>query len=210
MRDPGHSGPGVGSAFERLLCRALDSGRVREALGRSCGKLDRECLRKRALSERAAIAEAAAAEYREYVAAGGRQDARGDTGSPAVPGKRGGGWLMAALAFVAVVAVALLALGFAFRAFVGRPYVGDGVMTAGLIVGAVAAGAIVGDLVWSWKAPAHDRPGADDASSGEEAAEGGWIQEEWELALLEWGLVPFLLDCIEEPGLLEQDNRPAR
>ncbi|MBK6016057.1 hypothetical protein [Streptomyces sp. MBT53] len=203
MRDPGHSGPDVGSAFERLLCRALDSGRVREALGRSCGKLDRECLRKRALRERAAIAEAAAAEYREYVEAGGRQDARGDTGSPAVPGKRGGGWLMAALAFVAVVAVALLALGFAFRAFVGRPYVGDGVMTAGLIVGAVAAGAIVGDLVWSWKAPAR-------TTAGEETAEDGWIQEEWELALLEWGLVPFLLDCIEEPGLLEQDNRSAR
>jgi len=210
MRDPGLSGPDVGTAFERLLCRALDSGRVREALGRSCGKLDRECLRTRALRERAAIAEAAAAEYREYVEAGGRQDARGDSAAPVTTGKRGGGWLMVALAFVAVVAVALLALGFALRAFVGRPYVGDGVMTAGLIVGAVAAGAIVGDLVWSWKAPAHDRSGADEVPSGEGAAEGGWIQEEWELALLEWGLVPFLLDCIEEPGLLEQDNRPAR
>ncbi|MFJ9629343.1 hypothetical protein ACIRU8_16725 [Streptomyces sp. NPDC101175] len=210
MRDPGKPGADAGAGFERLLCRALDSGRVKEALGRSRGTLDRECLRTHALRERAAIAESAAAEYREYVAAGGRRDARGDHDTPAAAGKRGGGWLMAVLAFVAVVAVALLALGFAFRAFVGRPYVGDGVMTAGLIVGAVAAGAIVGDLVWSWKAPAQDRPDPDGTPSGEEPAEDGWIQEEWELALLEWGLVPFLLDCIEEPGLLEQDNRPAR
>ncbi|MFJ9246886.1 hypothetical protein [Streptomyces sp. NPDC101776] len=210
MPDPGLSGLDVGVAFERLLCRALDSGRVREALGRSCGTLDRECLRSRAIRARAAIAEAAAAEYREYVEAGGRQDARGDTGSPAGTGRRGGGRLMAALVFVAVVAVALLALGFGLRAFVGRPYVGDGVMTAGLIVGAVAAGAIVGDLAWSWKAPARDRSDTDRVVSREGAAEGGWIHEEWELALLEWGLVPFLLDCIEEPGLLEQDGRPLR
>jgi hypothetical protein len=210
MREPGLSGVDVGAAFERLLCRALDSGRVREALGRSCGTLDRECLRTRALRARAAIAEAAAAEYREYVEAGGGQDARADTGSPAGPGTRGGGWLTAALGLVAAVAVALLALGFALRAFVGRPYVGDGVMTAGLILGAVAAGAIVGDIVWAWKASAPVRSAAQDVSSGEGTAEGGWIQEEWELALLEWGLVPFLLDCIEEPGLSEQDGRPAR
>ncbi|WP_406129483.1 hypothetical protein [Streptomyces sp. NBC_00989] len=210
MPDPELSGEDSGVAFEQILEQALDSGRVREALAR-CGRTpDRERLRREVLQARTAIVEAAAVEYRDYLEAGDGQDGCRNTVSPAVAGTRGGGWLMAVLGVVAVAAAVLLVLGFGLRAFVGRPYVGDGLMTAGLITGAVAAGAAVGDFAWSFRAAARDRSGAYDGASRDGGAEVGWVREEWELALLEWGLVPFLLDRIEEPGLVERDNRPPR
>ncbi|MEV6513790.1 hypothetical protein AB0M61_47775 [Streptomyces sp. NPDC051642] len=210
MPDPEVSEVDVGVAFEQILERALDSGRVRDALDRSGGVLDREQLRTQVLQARAAISEAAAVEYRDYLEAGGAQDGWRSTACPAVAGKCGGGWLLALLGSVAVAAAVLLVLGFGLRDFVGRPYVGDGLMTAGLITGAVVAGAAVGDFAWSLGVTARDRSGADDGSSRDGGPGGGWIQEEWELALLEWGLVPFLLDRIEKPRLVEQDSHPTR
>lgn len=198
MPDPELSGVDDGVSFEQILDRALNSGRVREALDRTGEALDREQLRTQALQARAAIAEAAAVEYHEYLAAGDAQDGR-RTASPAAAGTRGGGWLMAVLGLVAVAATVLLALGFSLRVYDGRPYVGDGLMTAGLIAGAATAGAAVGDFAWSLRAAARDRSGADDESPGEGESEVRWAREEWELALLEWGMVPFLLERIEGP-----------
>jgi hypothetical protein len=199
MPDPELSGVDGGVAFEQILDRALNSGRVREALDRCGEALDREQLRTQALQARAAIAEVAAVEYHEYLAAGDAQDGRRSTASAAAAGRRGGGWLMAVLGLVAAAAAVLLASGFILRVFVGRPYVGDGLMTAGLIAGAATAGAAVGDFAWSLRAAARDRSSADDESPGDGEPEVRWAREEWELALLEWGLVPFLLERIEGP-----------
>jgi hypothetical protein len=200
MPDPELSGADVRVAFERILDRALDSGPVREALDRSRATLDREELRGEALRARTAISEAAAVEYRDYLEARDAQDGGGrSTASPAATGTRGGGLLLALLVLVAVVAAVLLVLGFGLRGPGGRPYVGDGLMTAGLIAGAVAVGAMVGDVAWSLM-------GAADAGAGA----GGWVREEWELALVEWGIVPFLLDRIEARRAAARDGHPAR
>ncbi len=111
---------------------------------------------------------------------------------------------MAVLVLVAVIAAGLLAAGFGLRAFGGRPYVGDGLITAGSITGAVAAGALVGDVVWALMARARDRRGADGGTDDGRESEAAWVREEWELALLEWGMVPFLLERIEESSVTKQ------
>ncbi|MER7638990.1 hypothetical protein [Streptomyces sp. NPDC126522] len=197
-------GEDVGVAFEVILDRALNSGRVREALDRAGEAVDREELRTQALHARDAIDEVAEAEYRDYLASGDVQG--GQCGSVCLDAAstRRSGWLMAVLVLVAVVAAGLLAAGFGLRAFGGRPYVGDGLITAGLITGAVAAGAMVGDVVWALMAAARDRRGADGEVGDGREPEAAWVREEWELALLEWGMVPFLLERIEESSVAKQ------
>ncbi|MFJ8137815.1 hypothetical protein [Streptomyces sp. NPDC096013] len=198
----------VGVAFEVILDRALNSGRVREALDRAGEAVDREELRTQALQARDAIGEAADAGYRDYLASGDVQGGQRGSACLDAAGARRGGWLMAVLVLVAVVAAGLLAVGFGLRVFGGRPYVGDGLITAGLITGAVAAGALVGDVVWALMAGARDRRGVDDSADGGaddgRGPEAAWVREEWELALLEWGMVPFLLECIEESSVKNQ------
>ncbi|MEV6542545.1 hypothetical protein [Streptomyces sp. NPDC051665] len=209
MPDPEPSGADARVAFELILERALNSGPVGEALGRAGEAFDRERLRTQALQARAAIGDVADVRYRDYLAAGSLQDGRRSTASRDAAGMRRSGWLVAVLALVAVVAAVLLAVGFSLRAFGGRPYVGDGLITAGMIAGAVAAGAAVGDFVWSLMAATRDRCDADHGSSASGEPEGGWTREEWELALLEWGIVPFLLERIEESSVVKRRGHPA-
>ncbi|MET7685338.1 hypothetical protein [Streptomyces sp. NPDC005423] len=154
-------------------------------------------MRTQALRGRATVTAAAEAEYRDYLRV---RDAKG--------GRRGGGHVVA-LALVTVSAVVLLALGFGVRV-VGRPYVGDGLLTAGLIAGAVAAGAAVGDFAWLFAVAHRGRSTAPDGSDGHADPEIGRAREAWELALLERGMVPFLLDRIEAPCAAEGDSGPAR
>ncbi|MFD4872368.1 hypothetical protein ACFWOB_03230 [Streptomyces sp. NPDC058420] len=198
-------GEDVGVAFEVILDRALHSGRVREALDRAGEAVDREELRTQALQACDSIGEVAEAGYRDYLASDDVQGAgHCSSACPDAAGTRRSGWLMAVLVLVAVVAAGLLAAGFGLRAFGGRPYVGDGLITAGLITGAVAAGALVGDLVWALVAGARERRGADGEVDDGREPEVAWVREEWELALLEWGMVPFLLDRIEESRVTKQ------
>ncbi|UXX96781.1 hypothetical protein N7U49_42640 [Streptomyces sp. AD2-2] len=187
-----------------ILDRALHSGRVREALDRAGAVVDREELRTQALDARDAIGEVAEAGYRDYLASGDVQGGHRGSACPDAAGTRRSGWLMAVLVLVAVIAAGLLAAGFGLRAFGGRPYVGDGLITAGSITGAVAAGALVGDVVWALMARARDRRGADGGTDDGRESEAAWVREEWELALLEWGMVPFLLERIEESSVTKQ------
>ncbi|MEV6482109.1 hypothetical protein [Streptomyces sp. NPDC051576] len=198
MPEPELSEADVDVAFERVLDRALDSGRVRDAWDRSRAPLDREELRGQVLQARTDIAEAVAVEYRAHLEAGKAGDDRRNPASPA--GARGGRLLLAVLVLVTVVAAVLLVLGFGMRGPGGRPYVGDGLLTAGLIAGAVAVGAMVGDFAWSLM-------GAADGASRTDGPEDVWVREEWELALSEWGIVPFLLDRIEARCAPERDGR---
>ncbi|MFJ8061917.1 hypothetical protein [Streptomyces sp. NPDC096142] len=204
MPDSELLGEGVGVAFEVILDRALDSGQVREALDRAGESVDREELRAQALQACEEIGEVAEVGYRDYLASGDVQGAQSCPACPDASAARRSGWLMAVFVLVAVVAAGLLAAGFALRAFGGRPYVGDGLITAGAIAGAAAAGALVGDVVWALMAGARDRRGADGGADEGREPEAAWAREEWELALLEWGMVPFLLERIEESSAREQ------
>ncbi|MFD7609169.1 hypothetical protein ACFWAN_54290 [Streptomyces mirabilis] len=206
MPDPEPSGGESSATFERFLDQALNSEQVRDALDRCGGALNREQLRTKALESRTAIAAAVAVEYqgyREARAVATERDGRQDTSGAATAGARGGGGLLPVLAVfvpsLAGVAAALFLLsGFGLRAFGGRPYIGEGLITAGLIAAAVAVGALIGDLVWLLMAAARNRPVAEHGLSGGAHPDVDQAREVWELALMERGILPFLLGRLEE------------
>jgi hypothetical protein len=180
MADPGPSQDIDGALFERVLDQAL------ECVGAS---VDREWLRARALDERAGIVAAARA-----------------NGSDGVQNLL----VMLIPVLSAVAAVVLLIAGYGMRVFADRPYVGGGLITAALLTGAVAVGVAVGDLGWLLVAAARSRPLEEGAEAGRGDAgqgDGGRGGEEWEAALLERGMVPFLRRCLEEARVGERDGR---
>ncbi|MEU3843176.1 hypothetical protein AB0E88_24445 [Streptomyces sp. NPDC028635] len=199
----GPSAPELAVVFERVLDQALACGPVQDALDRAPdGAVDREQLRLRAVRARTAIAAAAEAEYRDYARllptscaptadpAAGQAGARRALPPPAVllPGVS------------AVVAAAFLLTGYGLRAFDGHPYMGDGFLTAGLLIGALAVGAAVADVVWLWATgPAGPADTADTADTAADRA-----RQRWERALLERGVVPFLLGLVEAAPAGEQ------
>ncbi|MDH6215803.1 hypothetical protein [Streptomyces pseudovenezuelae] len=161
-----------------LFERVLD-----QALERVDGAVDRERLRARALDECAGIVAAAKAN-----GSGGVQNLL----------------VMLIPVLSAVVAVVCLIAGYGMRVFADRPYVGGGLITAALLAGAVAVGVAIGDLGWLLVA-ARSRPLEDGSEAGRgEAGESG---EAWEAALLERGMVPFLLRCLEEARVGGRDGR---
>ncbi|MGI5459809.1 hypothetical protein ACQEWB_42920 [Streptomyces sp. CA-249302] len=179
MPDPDGTGADAGTAFEQVLDRALGSGQVKEALDRSGGTPARERLRAQALQARSAIAAAAGVDHREEPA---RDACRFlSVRAMLVPG------------VPAVTAAFFLILGFSMITLDGRPYIGEGLITAGLIVGAMAAGAAVGDAAWFFTTSARGRSDADARA-----------REDWELALLERGMVPFLLRELDDPRASER------
>ncbi|MFK0023681.1 hypothetical protein [Streptomyces sp. NPDC090798] len=212
MAEPEPSGADIGYigvTFERVLDQALNSRRISDALERSAGTLNREQLRTRALRERAAIAAAAAVEYHVYTetrasAAGqtGERDSNGSGDSNGNSGSGGSGLLPVLAVFVpslsAVAAAVFLVSGLALRAFGGRPYIGAGLITAGFVAAAVAVGGAVADLACLLVAAAHNRSAEDDVVPADEDADVKRAREAWQLALLERGMMPFLLDRLDE------------
>ncbi|MEU0442036.1 hypothetical protein ABZ202_20115 [Streptomyces sp. NPDC006186] len=196
----------TGAVFERVLDRALDCRQVRDALDRAQGALSREHLRRRARQARSAISEAAEPEYREYLrtrsAAEAAQGARGVRSGPA-EGREDEGAPQAVRASVVAAGAAALLLptGYGLSAFGGHPYIGGGLVTAGLIAGSLAVGAGAGDLLWQRLTRTGARTAAPSAPSAPASAEDAdRAREAWERALLERGLVPFLLGRLEEAG----------
>ncbi|WP_159039636.1 hypothetical protein [Streptomyces sp. TP-A0356] len=215
MLDPEPSEPDIRVAFDRVLDRALNSQQVTDALDRSGGSLNREQLRTRALEARTAIVAAADIEYREYLEAkamdAGHGRRPGAAGSDAASERDAAGLLPTLAVLVpslsAVAATVFLVSGFALRAFGARPYVGGGLITAGLIAASVAVGAAVGDVVWLLRAAARNRPAAENGTTGTSGSEVRKAWDEWQLALLERGILPFLLGRIEAG---ERGGRPVR
>ncbi|MFJ8790731.1 hypothetical protein [Streptomyces sp. NPDC102462] len=206
MSDAAPSATEIGVVFERVLARALDCTQITEALARPGAPLDREWLRARASSARGAITAAAAVEYQDYV--GARAADAGRT-QP----RRAGGLLAVFAVLVpglsAVAAVFLLS-GYGLRAVAGRPYVGDGLITAGLLAAAVAAGAAIGDAIWLWVTAVRNRSGERQGSLADAGPEAAAARAAWELALLERGMMPFLLSRIEEARGAERGDRAVR
>ncbi|WP_381561860.1 hypothetical protein [Streptomyces eurythermus] len=234
MTDSAPLGPELGGVFERVLDQAISLGQVVEAMER-CGSLvDRAELRTRALGARNAIAAFADIEYREYLAAvtassGRRRDRRAlrhpappsrEPGTPAYgalppsrdpgPSTPAAGPPPSSSARLVLASVGLVLLsGYGMWSSGALPRAGGGVLAVCLLLGAPAAGVAIGRLVRRSGPVAGDRSGG----SGAAAAPTDTVaraRQAWELALLERGVVPFLLGRLEEARLGQRRDHAGR
>ncbi|MFG2928267.1 hypothetical protein [Streptomyces achromogenes] len=219
MTDSAPLGLELRGVFERVLDQAISLGQVVEAMER-CGSLaDRAELRTRALGAIHAIAAFADLEYREYLAAvtarSGRRNGRRTLRSPAPPSRdpgmppygalppsRAAGPASSPCALCVSVSVGLVLLlsGYGMWSCGVLPRAGNGVLTAGLLLGAPAVAAAIGHLARRSGPVAGDRSGGSGAAAGS-ADTVARARQAWELALLERGVVPFLLGRLEEAHL---------
>ncbi|MGW1750307.1 hypothetical protein ACWCRD_32750 [Streptomyces sp. NPDC002092] len=194
------------AAFEEILDQALDSPELSEAIGCAVTGPTRGRLRAEALQARAPISGAAAVEYDRYLrlwafAVEADHGRRRDDDSPRAAGEEDGG-LLATLAVLvpslgAVVAGVFLLTGFSLHALDARPHLGDGLIAVGVVAAAVAAGATLGDLAWLLTAPARNRAPADGVEPPDRDPAVSQAREAWQSALLERGLLPFLLGRLD-------------
>ncbi|MFD7663169.1 hypothetical protein [Streptomyces sp. NPDC059788] len=202
------------AVFAHVLGEALDSPEVRAAMRRTPDAADRERLRLRAHRERDTLCAAAASEYEAYARLRTDDDTHPGTGSDADADARtatgSGGGLLPALAVLvpslgAVAAVLFLAIGFGMRLVGIHRQFADELVYAGWIAAGVAAAATAAGLVWLLVTAARNRsatpahgdaaPGGDCAGQESEAAR---ARAAWQVALLERGILPFLLRRIDE------------
>ncbi|MER6123188.1 hypothetical protein ABT173_11005 [Streptomyces sp. NPDC001795] len=182
--------------FERLVDRALDSPEIAAAID-AAEDGARERLRAPAVEAREGLVGVAAAEYERYLTL---RDAALDRAGPSCgDGRTKGGFLPVLAVLVPSLGAAatgvFLLCGFGLRAFAVRPHIGDGLVMAGVIAAAVTAGAALGDLAWLLVTRRRGRRDGD--GPGERDPEVCRAREAWELAVLERGLVPFLLEWID-------------
>ncbi|MFG2480321.1 hypothetical protein [Streptomyces fagopyri] len=214
-RDADRAAPGDGT-FERVLDRALHSPEIMAAMEHSGGADTRERLRREALRERFALSRTAAAEYGRYLGlrapAGHLRDADlSDGPSEAVVGTEESSVSVSALLLpsVGVAAAGVYVLsGFDVRALDVRPHLNDGLIMVVVILAAVTAGAALGDLLWSLAT--RRRTAAGDRETGGAEARQAFL--DWQLALLERGLLPFLLGRLGGPEPVQPParERPSR
>ncbi|MFF4360358.1 hypothetical protein [Streptomyces sp. NPDC001604] len=215
MKEPDTPSAVGEAAFEEILDQALDSPELSEAIGCAVTGATRGRLRAEALQARAPIAGAAAVEYDRYLrlwtsAVEGDHEQRLDDDSPRAAHEEGGG-LLATLAVLvpslgAVAAGVFLLTGFSLHALDARPHLGDGLIAVGVVAAAVAAGATLGDLAWLLTTAARNRAPAEGAEPPDRDAAVRQAQEAWQLALLERGLLPFLLGRLDTAGPPEAGN----
>ncbi|MEV7394168.1 hypothetical protein [Streptomyces sp. NPDC091215] len=204
MTGPGRPLPELNAVFERMLDRALGLEQVAEAIGGGVGPLGCEELRDRALRARAAIVAFADIEYRAYLEAlaAVREGGPPATGPPDAEAEPP----VLLRRVPAATGLVLLLSGFAARCYGGRPHAGVGLVAAGLLVAAIAVGAAVGDAVRVSVAAARGRTEAECDTPPDATG----ARQTWELALLERGMVPFLLGRIEEERMAQRGERVAR
>ncbi|MGW9043244.1 hypothetical protein ACWGQL_11895 [Streptomyces lydicus] len=190
--------------FEHLLDRALRSEEIREAVRRTDGALNAEQLRTRALQARAALVATAVPEYRDYLQLRAAA-AESRPSSPAVPATTAASGLLPALgvllpALSATAAVLFLALGLGLRA-AGLPSgFADELVGAGLTAAGVAAAATSVGLLWMLIAAARNRSATEAGGPGGAGTPLAEAYEAWQQALLERGVLPFLLGLLDDPG----------
>ncbi|WP_335938139.1 hypothetical protein [Streptomyces sp. PTD5-9] len=187
-------------AYERVLDRALGSPVVQEGRRRTPGALNNEQLRTRALAARAAIAGSAASEYRAY-----RRllDAPGRPGparsavrrEPGVGATTRGSALHAVAVLVpglsATAAVVFGLIGLVLGAVDSHSHLAEVMLVAGLVAAGVAVVTLLAGLVGLLVVAARNRSAQDGGDTEADRARGAW-----EAALLEHGMLPFLVDSI--------------
>ncbi|SFE32899.1 hypothetical protein [Streptomyces mirabilis] len=189
-RDDGPAAPSDGT-FERILDRALHSPEIMAAVERVGVTDTRERLRAEALQARPSLSRTAAVEYDRYL----RVRASGRHEGPTKAAVRVGDGSVSVSALLVpslgVVAAGVYVLsGFDLHALDVRPHLNDGLIMVVVILAAVTAGAALGDLLWSLAT--RDRPTSEDRDPEVRRA-----HEEWQLALLERGVMPFLLGTLD-------------
>ncbi|MGJ5752051.1 hypothetical protein FB563_0119 [Streptomyces puniciscabiei] len=203
--------PANGDAvFERLLDQALRSPELSQALRRHAGRPTREDLRARAVAARKAITATAGAEYRDYLELK-EASARRDEGAAS---RAAGGILPVLAVFVpslsAVAGAVFLALGYGLRALDQARQIGDDLVTTGAVAAVVAVGSGAVDLIWLLVAAARNRSSAGHADHGDRDPRVRQAWDVWQAALLERGMVPFLLGLLERAHMAEEAVRSAR
>jgi ATP phosphoribosyltransferase regulatory subunit HisZ len=108
----------------------------------------------------------------------------------------------------AVAAVTFLITAFLLLALGGRPYISEGLAVAGLIAAVLAAAGAAGDLGHTLVRVLRHRSAGRAEEPDDAAPNPARAREEWELALLERGVLPFLLGRLEED--LNREGRPGR
>lgn len=191
-----------GPVFERLLDQALRSGNIKEAVRRADGNPNAEQLRTQALRARASILAAAAIEYRSYLQL--RESARQPRPAqqPTGTATETGGKLLPALGVLvpglaATAAVIFLLFGLGLRAAGIPSRLASQMIFAGVTAAVVAVVATLAGLLWLLAAAARNRSTAYDTAP--EAAEPvlARAHEEWQRAVLERGVMPFLLGQLD-------------
>ncbi|WP_405884738.1 hypothetical protein OG747_42925 [Streptomyces sp. NBC_01384] len=203
-RDADPAAPSDGT-FERLLDRALHSPEIIAAM-EHVGVVDtrRAELRAEALDARGSLSGTAKAEYERYLRL--RACRRRSDGASKVSLRVGDGSVSVSALLVpslGVVAAGVYVLsGFDLHALDVRPHLNDGLIMVVVILAAVTAGAALGDLLWSLAT--RDRPASDDRDPEVRHA-----FEAWQLALLERGVMPFLLGRLDGVAALHPPNQPS-
>ncbi|WP_052864871.1 hypothetical protein [Streptomyces niger] len=203
--------------FERLVDRALSTGELARAVRADrTGELGRQ-LRADALTEAAQLAEAAAPEYRTYLAL--REGATGADAGAGVDGDGEAGqgrWrgvlpLLGVLvpSLAAVAAAVFFLLGYLLRPAASQRALADALITAGQVSVVVTAASLACGVAGLLGTAARHRaatPGGADAS-GERLRQ---AREAWQLALLGHGIVPHLERRLRAapPPARETGSRP--
>ncbi|KAA6214966.1 hypothetical protein CP973_38820 [Streptomyces albofaciens JCM 4342] len=221
------------AAFEQALTQALASPEIEEALRRTPDAPRPEQLRLLAHRERAALCATAATEYETYAKLRTKPSPPPPTSPTATA--TGGGLLPALAVLVpslgAVAAALFLAIGFGMRLVNAHRPFADELVYAGWLAAGIAAAAIAADLVWLLVTAARNRstpptndpapptPGAaapdtptPDAATPDAAVPGSETAEAraaWHLALLERGILPFLLTHLQEGKPDRPSGRPG-
>jgi hypothetical protein len=92
--------------------------------------------------------------------------------------------------------------GFDLHALDVRPHLNDGLIMVVVILAAVTAGAALGDLLWSLATRGRPTPQDRDLELRN-------AHEEWQLTLLERGVMPFLLGRLEGTVSVQSPLQPA-
>ncbi|MFC9643372.1 hypothetical protein ACFTZF_33170 [Streptomyces mirabilis] len=201
---------GSSAVFDRMLDRALDSPEVSQALRRPDGRTTREYLRARAVKARETITATAAVEYQDYLELKEAFSKRGGEGSAS----RLAGGILPVLAVVvpslsAVAGAVFLLSGYGLRALDQARNIGEYLITAGMIAAVVAVGSGVVDLIWLLVAAARNRSSAGDADPSDRDPRVRQARDAWQAALLERGILPFLLGRLEQADMAEEAVRSA-
>ncbi|GAA3052879.1 hypothetical protein [Streptomyces glomeratus] len=201
MQESDQPSPVAGPTFERMVDRALDFPEVAAAIDAAGAGASRAELRAGALEARVRLVGVAAVEYGHYLALR-TAAACGDPGHAASVDDDRKKRILPVLAVLvpslgAVATGVFLLCGFGLRAFAVRPHIDDGLVMAGVIAAAVTAGAALGDLAWIVVMGARGRSGRGGDDCADRDPEVRRAREAWEDAVLERGLVPFLLQDVQ-------------
>ena len=196
-RSPGYLFQEDRGDFGQVLQEALDTPRIREALGNFAEAVTVERLRTLAFGASTSIAAAAQAEYQEYVrireAAAHPDGERGQGDGTAAPALGGRGQLGAALAVLVpvlggVAAAVFLLIGYGLRLCGAWPHFAGTLLATGWATAAIAAVVALSDAVGLLATAARNGAG----TGTERSPEVERARSAWRAALLERGMLPYL------------------